>query len=71
MKEIFLEVINLYQEKIQYKCNLIHNQYLQVKTGIPHHRDTADTYLRQIAFGAFILHKQMVEVAQHMSVRCV
>src|SRR5699024_8434769 len=48
---------------------LLTNLQHTVKTGIPHHRDTADTYLRQIAFGAFILHKQMVEVAQHMSVR--
>ena len=39
-----------------------------VETGITHHRHAVDAYLRQITLGALILHKQMVEIAQHMPI---
>ncbi len=52
------------RQMFSFLTNLQHT----VKTGIAHHRDTTDAYFRQIAFGAFILHKQVVEVTQHMSV---
>ena len=39
-----------------------------VETSISHHCHTTDTNLRQIAFGGLILHKQMIEIFQHIAI---
>ena len=40
-----------------------------VEPGVAHYRHPVDANLGQVTFGTFILHKQMVKVTQHVSVR--
>ena len=47
----------------------IPNLKYTVETGITHYSHLIDADFRQITLGTFILHKYMVEVTQHVSVR--